>query len=101
MAIKALLLAAGLGTRLRPYTTVLPKPLMPIGDRAILDVVVRQRGKDRGGPWAELAKAPPLKKYLDMQRILAAAGLTEDERAAAHQPADLALHFGCHQLVLV
>ena len=27
---------------MRPYTTVLPKPLMPIGDRAILDVVVRQ-----------------------------------------------------------
>lgn len=28
--------------RLRPYTTVLPKPLMPIGDRPILDVIVRQ-----------------------------------------------------------
>ena len=28
--------------RLAPYTTVLPKPLMPIGDRAILDVLIRQ-----------------------------------------------------------
>lgn len=28
--------------RLRPYTTVLPKPLMPVGDRPILDVIVRQ-----------------------------------------------------------
>jgi NDP-sugar pyrophosphorylase family protein len=28
--------------RLRPYTTVLPKPLMPVGDRPILDIVVRQ-----------------------------------------------------------
>jgi NDP-sugar pyrophosphorylase family protein len=28
--------------RLRPYTTVLPKPLMPIADRPILDIVVRQ-----------------------------------------------------------
>src|SRR5215212_2879561 len=28
--------------RLRPYTAVLPKPLMPIGDRPVLDVVVRQ-----------------------------------------------------------
>jgi NDP-sugar pyrophosphorylase family protein len=36
------ILAGGKGTRLAPYTTVLPKPLMPLGDRAILDVVVRQ-----------------------------------------------------------
>jgi len=28
--------------RLRPYTTVLPKPLMPVGDRPILDIIVRQ-----------------------------------------------------------
>ena len=41
---KAVVLAGGKGTRLAPYTTVLPKPLMPIGDRAILDVVVRQLG---------------------------------------------------------
>ena len=37
-----MILAGGKGTRLAPYTTVLPKPLMPLGDRAILDVVVRQ-----------------------------------------------------------
>lgn len=30
------------GTRLRPYTAVLPKPLMPIGDHPILEVIVRQ-----------------------------------------------------------
>jgi NDP-mannose synthase len=35
-------LAGGKGSRLAPYTTVIPKPLMPIGDRAILDVIVRQ-----------------------------------------------------------
>jgi NDP-sugar pyrophosphorylase family protein len=39
---RAVILAGGEGTRLRPYTTVLPKPLMPIGDRPVLDVVVRQ-----------------------------------------------------------
>ena len=39
---RAVVLAGGLGMRLRPYTTVLPKPLMPIGDRPILDVIVRQ-----------------------------------------------------------
>jgi NDP-sugar pyrophosphorylase family protein len=39
---RAVVLAGGLGTRLRPYTTVLPKPLMPVGDRPVLDIVVRQ-----------------------------------------------------------
>ncbi len=39
---RAVILAGGLGTRLRPYTTVFPKPLMPIGERPILDIVVRQ-----------------------------------------------------------
>lgn len=38
----AVILAGGRGTRLAPYTTVLPKPLMPIGDEPILDVVIRQ-----------------------------------------------------------
>jgi NDP-sugar pyrophosphorylase family protein len=35
-------LAGGKGSRLGPYTTVLPKPLLPVGDRAILDVVFHQ-----------------------------------------------------------
>ena len=39
---RAVILAGGEGTRLRPYTTVLPKPLMPIGDRPVLDIVMRQ-----------------------------------------------------------
>jgi NDP-sugar pyrophosphorylase family protein len=39
---KAVVLAGGKGSRLGPYTTILPKPLLPVGDRAILDVVVRQ-----------------------------------------------------------
>ncbi len=39
---RAVILAGGKGTRLRPYTTVLPKPLMPIGDRPVLDIIVRQ-----------------------------------------------------------
>jgi NDP-sugar pyrophosphorylase family protein len=39
---KAIVLAGGKGSRLGPYTTVLPKPLLPIGDRAILDVVIHQ-----------------------------------------------------------
>jgi len=38
----AVILAGGKGTRLRPYTTVFPKPLMPLGDVPILEVVIRQ-----------------------------------------------------------
>jgi NDP-sugar pyrophosphorylase family protein len=40
--MKAVILAGGLGTRLRPYTTVLPKPLMPIGESPILELIIRQ-----------------------------------------------------------
>ncbi len=40
--MQALILAGGKGTRLRPYTAVLPKPLMPIGDMPILAVILRQ-----------------------------------------------------------
>jgi NDP-mannose synthase len=37
------ILAGGRGVRLRPYTTALPKPLMPIGDQyAILDIILQQ-----------------------------------------------------------
>jgi NDP-sugar pyrophosphorylase family protein len=39
---RAVVLAGGRGSRLAPYTTVLPKPLMPVGDRAILEIVLRQ-----------------------------------------------------------
>jgi NDP-sugar pyrophosphorylase family protein len=40
--MQALILAGGKGTRLRPYTTVLPKPLMPVGDYPILEIILRQ-----------------------------------------------------------
>lgn len=39
---RVVILAGGKGTRLKPYTTVFPKPLMPIGDMPILEVVLRQ-----------------------------------------------------------
>src|SRR5262249_57489275 len=42
MSRRAVVLAGGLGTRLRPYTVVLPKPLMPIGEYSILEVIIRQ-----------------------------------------------------------
>ncbi len=40
--MKAVILAGGKGTRLRPYTTVLPKPLMPLGDFPVIEVIIRQ-----------------------------------------------------------
>ena len=49
MSKRAILLAGGKGTRLRPYTVVLPKPLMPIGDYPILEVVVRQLARSGFG----------------------------------------------------
>lgn len=38
--MRAVLLAGGQGTRLRPYTTVIPKPLVPVGDRPIMEHVL-------------------------------------------------------------
>lgn len=40
--MRAIILAGGKGTRLRPLTLNLPKPLVPIGDMPILEVVIRQ-----------------------------------------------------------
>ncbi len=42
MSKRAVILAGGKGTRLRPYTVVLPKPLMPVGEFPILEVIIRQ-----------------------------------------------------------
>jgi len=40
--MRAIILAGGKGTRLAPYTTVFPKPLMPVDGMPILEVIVRQ-----------------------------------------------------------
>jgi NDP-mannose synthase len=40
--MKAVILAGGKGSRLAPYTKVIPKPLMPIGDMPILEVLLYQ-----------------------------------------------------------
>lgn len=40
--MRAVILAGGAGSRLRPYTTVLPKPLMPVGNLPIAEILVRQ-----------------------------------------------------------
>lgn len=40
--MKAVILAGGKGTRLAPFTTIFPKPMLPVGDRPILDIVMNQ-----------------------------------------------------------
>lgn len=40
--MRAVILAGGRGTRLAPFTYVLPKPMMPIGDKTILEILLRQ-----------------------------------------------------------
>ena len=43
--MKAVVLAGGKGTRLAPYTRIIPKPMMPIGDKAILEIMLHQMHK--------------------------------------------------------
>jgi NDP-sugar pyrophosphorylase family protein len=40
--MKAVILAGGRGARLAPYTTIFPKPLVPIGEQPILEIIIRQ-----------------------------------------------------------
>ena len=40
--MKAVILAGGRGTRLRPFTYMIPKPLMPIGELPIIKIILRQ-----------------------------------------------------------
>jgi NDP-mannose synthase len=40
--MQAVILAGGKGTRLSPFTKVFPKPLVPIGEKPILDIIIRQ-----------------------------------------------------------
>lgn len=40
--MRAIILAGGKGTRLAPFTDVFPKPLVPMGERPILDIIIRQ-----------------------------------------------------------
>lgn len=42
----AVILAGGRGTRLRPYTVTLPKPLVPVGDHPILEILLSQLSRD-------------------------------------------------------
>ena len=40
--MKALILVGGKGTRLKPYTNIIPKPLLPVGEKPILEIILMQ-----------------------------------------------------------
>ena len=44
--MKAVILAGGLGTRLKPFTQIIPKPLLPIGEKAVLEVQIEALSKN-------------------------------------------------------
>ncbi|MEW6041926.1 MAG: sugar phosphate nucleotidyltransferase, partial [Elusimicrobiota bacterium] len=43
--MRAIILAGGRGTRLYPYTTVLPKPLMPVNEKPVLEIIINRLKK--------------------------------------------------------
>jgi NDP-sugar pyrophosphorylase family protein len=43
--MKAIILAGGLGSRLRPFTEIIPKPLLPIGEKAVLEIQIERLKK--------------------------------------------------------
>ncbi|MCX6158502.1 MAG: sugar phosphate nucleotidyltransferase [Ignavibacteriae bacterium] len=43
--MKAVILAGGLGTRLKPFTEIIPKPLLPIGEKAVLEIQIERLKK--------------------------------------------------------
>lgn len=45
MNLEAVILAGGKGTRLQPYTSDIPKPLVPVGDTPIIEILLRQLKK--------------------------------------------------------
>ena len=81
---QAVILAGGKGSRLAPFNTVLPKPLMPLGDYSILEIVLRQL--DRAGFAEAVLAASALARRPSVRRIASA-----DYPTPARRPANSAL----------
>lgn len=62
--MEAVILAGGKGTRLYPYTTDIPKPLVPVGDRPIVEILLR-RLKKAGVSRAHLAVSHFAEQVID------------------------------------
>lgn len=76
-------MAGGMGTRLRPLTFALPKPLLPVGARPIVEILLRQLARQGfARVWVSLGhKGHLIRAYLDQNPVdgLDVRWLTEDE----------------------
>mgnify|MGYP000441079401 CR=1 FL=1 len=63
--MRAVILAGGKGTRLAPYTVTFPKPLVPIGDLPVLEIVIRQLA-DAGFEDTWLFRSGPLRNAISL-----------------------------------
>jgi NDP-mannose synthase len=52
--MRAIILAGGKGTRVLPYPTIIPKPLIPVGDRPVVEILIDQLGS-QGFDWVTVA----------------------------------------------
>ena len=43
--MKAVILAGGLGKRLRPFTEIIPKPLLPMGEKSVMEIQINNLEK--------------------------------------------------------
>lgn len=66
-SVQAIVMAGGIGRRLRPLTEELPKPMLPIGDRPLMEIIIQQ---------------------------LRQAGITQITVTTHHKPNKIAEHFG-------
>lgn len=69
--MKAVIMAGGLGKRLEPFTKIIPKPLLPIGEKSILELII-QRLKSFGCDEVIIAtnyKSELFEKYLDPSEL--------------------------------
>jgi len=67
MSKRAVILAGGKGTRLKPYTISLPKPLVPVGEMPIIEIIIRKLTKiDYSLEDRPLSTMGPLKLIKDL-----------------------------------
>ena len=103
--MRVLLLAGGRGRRLEPYTAILPKPLAPVGDQPIMEIILRQLHRDGFsdvvvsiGHLGELIeayfRAKPLPRELSLSFV------REDERLGTAGPLALVARPGETMLVV-
>ena len=65
--MKAMVMAAGLGTRLRPLTYEVPKPMVPVANRPVVELILRPAGQVSGV--SEVVCQPPLVPGDDRDRL--------------------------------